>query len=268
MSTGFTIKEPVVGVAGDWHGTTWHALRAIESFHNAGIKNVFHLGDFGFWGGQDSAKYIRKVIHRLERFDMHIYVTLGNHEDYWRVDRKPANEDGTRFYESERLVVLPRPFKGYIGGKSFMSLGGANSIDFKMRKEGVSWWREESITVTDVENAAKMGHVDIMFCHEVPDGVNLQSFRKNWRGGWNTDEVFYSEAGRKTLRLAVDEVKPSILFHGHHHLFQDSTTTLEDYKNNKYVLRTVGLAKDGEANNIAAFNAESSTYEVLPVEGV
>lgn len=269
MNSKFIIQEDIIGVAGDWHGNTWHALRAIDAFNEASIKHVFHLGDFGFWGGQDSAKYVRKIVHRLEKFDMHIYVTLGNHEDYWRINKKLFNADDTRFYTSERLVIFSRPFKGYVGDKvkkSFMSFGGANSIDFKMRKEGVSWWKEESITLHDVDNATKVGHVDIMFCHEVPAGVSINSSRNHWSGQWDADELFYSNAGREMLRLAVNKVKPEILLHGHHHAFNDTSTLLNDGHDNEYRLRTIGLDKDCENNNIISFNVQNNEYTVLNIE--
>jgi len=269
MTSGFHVPANIVGIAGDWHGNTGWAIAALDSFHENNIRHVFHLGDFGFWGGQDGAKYVRKVTNRLERYDMFLYVTLGNHENYWKVYSREANLDGTRFYDSERLIVLPRGFKGNFGDtvvKDFISLGGANSIDYKTRKEGLSWWREESITYGDIDTTINAGHADFMFCHELPDGVNLNSVRKSWQSGWDTDELFYSEAGRKMLRIAVDYVKPGILFHGHHHVFHDSVDTLTDFEDKPYSLRTIGLTKDEMESNIIAFNIVENSYDVLKVK--
>lgn len=256
------VEDTVIGVAGDWHGQTGWAMRAIRGFHAAGIVNVFHLGDFGFWGGQDGSVYIRKVNNLLTNLGMTLYVTAGNHEDYPRIYSKNINQYGLYDY-SERIKVFPRGYHGFIGGVDFVSLGGANSIDYKHRTLNKSWWKEERITVDDFIKATSEGRKTLMFCHEVPDGVNLSSMRKTWHAGWDAEELAYSELGRKVLREAVNLIQPKILFHGHHHIYQDVETVFENIFNEKFSIRTIGLAREEMEYNLISFNVETFKYIII-----
>jgi Icc-related predicted phosphoesterase len=269
MNNFLHVPDSIVGIAGDWHGNTGWAKNAIAAFKKANIKHIFHLGDFGIWGGQDGSVYIRKINKWLTQNDQTLYVTLGNHEDYVRVENTPEAEDGTKWYNgNERIKLLPRGFRGTVGSnhQTWVSLGGANSIDYKNRTEWLDWWRAESITMSDVYTTINNGYSHYMFCHDAPTGVSFQYEDKSSAAGWNEDAVRYSDAGRQMLKHAVDGVKPKILFHGHHHTFQDEThifTTEE--ANTEYKLRTIGLARDEMDNNIIALNTSDDSYIILKV---
>ena len=258
----FTVDDSRVGVVGDWHGDTWWGLQALKVLHNAGVSHVFHLGDFGFWGGQDSAKYVRKVSYFLQNNNMNMYVTAGNHEDYPRIFSRPKDENGLWVY-ADRLKVFPRGFHGIINNVDFVSLGGANSIDFKNRVKGKSWWEEEQISVDDYTNAVSQGKKTLMFCHDAPYGVPMEYERKTVDNGWDVDEVEYSNRSRKVLREVINITQPEVLFHGHHHVFQDVETVFETVLKETFTVRTVGLHKEREEGNIVVFNVDSSTYDVL-----
>lgn len=265
------ISTNQIGVAGDWHGNTGWAKRTIFVFHAAGVKHIFQLGDFGIWGGQDGASFIRKIAKWLEANDQYLYVTPGNHEDYARIAATPITEDGTQWYQGNpRIKLLPRGLRGIFETElrevSWVSLGGANSIDFKGRREGISWWREESITVGDVYKAASEGHAELMFCHDIPSGVPLTLDRKSGDFGWHPDEIHYANAGRETLRQAVDAVQPKTLFHGHYHIHQNVSTELGVLgATNSYELRTIGLACDENENSAMVYNITAETYSLLKV---
>jgi hypothetical protein len=262
------IPTDTIGIAGDWHGNTGWAKDCINAFQEVGVKHIFHLGDFGIWGGHDGASYIRKVNKWLLQNDQTLYITPGNHEDYVRINASPVGSDGTLWYQGlERLKVLPRGFRGLLGhtvSKSWVSLGGANSIDFKGRTEGISWWREESITASDVYNTIQGGYADFMFCHDAPTGIPMEYESKSETAGWHPDEVRYSNAGREMLKHAVDMVRPSVLFHGHHHVYQDLVTTMKVYGDEAYYdMRSLGLSCDNMKNNIIAFDVADGTYVIL-----
>jgi Icc-related predicted phosphoesterase len=266
--TTFKVNSDCIGIAGDWHGNTGWAKSILKSFKEAGINHIFHLGDFGIWGGHDSASFVRKVNKWLNENDQTLYVTLGNHEDYVRVNATPVATDGTQWYQgNERIKLLPRGFRGLVGAtvsRSWVSLGGANSIDFKGRREGISWWREESITVADVYKTNEGGHAELMFCHDAPIGVAMNYERKSESAGWHPDEVHYSNQGREMLKHAVDVVQPKVLFHGHHHIYQDITTELTVFGgDDTYSLRTIGLACDGMKSSAAVYNVVDDTYVIV-----
>jgi Icc-related predicted phosphoesterase len=258
------IKEAQIGIAGDWHGNTEWALRTLRAFAKRGIKTIFQLGDFGIWGGHDAAKFILKVAKELNLNEQTLYVTPGNHEDYVRILSKEVDNRGVRIYQHDKILLLDRGMRGKIAGRDFVSLGGANSIDYKGRVEGLSWWREESITLGDVYKTVQGGPVDIFFSHDAPLGVEIEYSNKSDGMGWGSEAIIYSNEGRASLRHAVDGVMPNILFHGHHHVFQDVTNTLFD-GSETYELRSVGLACDGKPLSAIVFDFSSDTYDIVKV---
>jgi Icc-related predicted phosphoesterase len=265
--TNFHINSDRIGIAGDWHCNIFWAKETLKKFHDAGVTEIFQLGDFGIWGGHDGASFILKIAKWLKENGQTLYVTLGNHEDYVRVNATPVASDGTQWYQGhENIKLLPRGFRGSLGASkrvSWVSLGGANSIDFKGRREGISWWREESITVADVYKTVEAGKADFMFCHDAPAGVTMPHDRKEESAGWHPDEVRYSNAGREMLRQAVDVVQPRILFHGHHHCYQDVTVPMKAEGLGDYSLRSIGLACDGMKMANIVFDIPSETYSFV-----
>jgi Icc-related predicted phosphoesterase len=267
LASALILDTPMIGVAGDWHGNTEWAQQALDLFAATGITHIFHLGDFGIWPGHDGASFVRKVIARLKRHNQTLYVTPGNHEDYPRILARPVDVDGTIHYTDPRLKLLPRGVRGSIKGVSFVSLGGANSIDYKNRREGVSWWPQESITLGDVYRTAAGGAATLMFCHDAPAGVPIGTLRKSAESGWDPEELAYSNAGRQMLRQAVDAVQPRVLFHGHFHCYQDVTADLgirtAGEPDSGYTLRSIGLACDGMSKSLAVFEPGSETLRLL-----
>lgn len=250
-----------VGVSGDWHGNLGWVLPVLKNFKNNGIQHIIQVGDFGFiWGGQDTATGLRKLIRDLDRNDQYVYVVPGNHEDYARINDTPENPDGTKFYRSKRIILLPRGYRGMIGDKTFVVLGGANSIDFEGRTEWISWWRDESITLGDVYRTVSGGKADIMFTHDAPAGITMPYDGTD--NGWSAKAIRYSNEGRETLRQAVDAVKPEIIFHGHHHLYQDVKVALND-GSDEYIVRSVGLARDTMPAANVIFDSELNDYELI-----
>ena len=55
-----TTTNPVVGIAGDWHGDLGWALSMVSRFHKHKIDTILHLGDFGIWRCLHGDKYLRE----------------------------------------------------------------------------------------------------------------------------------------------------------------------------------------------------------------
>jgi hypothetical protein len=66
-------------------------------------------------------------------------------------------------------VPLPRGARFTVVGRSFVSLGGAPSIDFETRVPGGDWWPTEMITYEDVAHVVAGGTADVMLTHDAPD---------------------------------------------------------------------------------------------------
>jgi Icc-related predicted phosphoesterase len=248
-----------VGLAGDWHGNTWHAIQTLNKFKKQNITTIIQLGDFGIWGGQDSATFIRKVERTLKNNEQKLYIVLGNHENYEKVNNVPINEDTGLQHYRENIFFFPRGFRGMLGEYSFVTLGGANSIDKEWRTPYISWWAEESITLGEVYRTAEGGHADIMFTHDAPWGAPVPLSDGS---NWTASGLRYAHEGQTMLRQAVDAVKPQILFHGHYHTFYEGVAYLNDGAN-AYETLCVGLSMDDTPNANAILNVDTLEYVVF-----
>lgn len=255
----------IIGIAGDWHGNMQWSRTAIDKLAAHGIKHVLHVGDFGFWPGNGGKKYLHRVNKLLSNHGMTLYVTPGNHEDYVQLSTFTAHPSLPGFVFKEdypHIVVASRGARWEWNGVSFVSLGGANSIDRQFRIENISWWRDESISLGDIYRTVEGGHADIMITHDCPAGVDIFGSHRDSNQGWTPTQIAYSNESRMALRQAVDGVKPDILFHGHYHMFLDLTTQMNDGIED-YSLRSIGLDMDGTKSNLILFELSSRDYTIL-----
>ncbi len=104
---------------------------------------VVILGDFGcIWSGD------RKDDYNLRWLDEKPWTTLfidGNHENFNLLNQHPIEiwNNGKIHRINDNVIHLMRGQVFEIDGNTFMTMGGASSIDKNYRKEGVSWWKEE-----------------------------------------------------------------------------------------------------------------------------
>ena len=241
---------------GDVHGNGGWVRKRLLDFADLGITKILQLGDFGLFSSNNADKYLHRVNKILAENGQTLFVTLGNHEDYVRVSRFQTLQDGENAgwqYEKAypNILFAPRPHRWEWSGVSFVSLGGANSIDRIYRTENISWWPGEQISLGEVWNTREGGHADVFLAHDCPSGVPLFGGHKAGTGNWGYEDIAYAVKSRDSLRDAVDVVKPDLLLHGHYHFLADYTTELLDNVDEKYTLHSVGLNKDEEKNNIA-----------------
>lgn len=246
--------DTVVGVLGDTHGNTCWTLDALDKLRDAGMSQILQLGDFGVWPNHES--FLRKVNARIEKNDQILAVTLGNHENYTRMESAVASPDypGWRILQGYNSILFaPRVHKFTWAGIDFLSVGGGNSIDRCTRIPDVTWWAAEQITQGDVYRASEVGNVPIMVTHDCPDGVPLFGGHK---AGPSAELMFgragaeYAIESRKALRAIVDVVQPELLLHGHYHFFADHTVDMSTAEEEQYTVRTVGLSRDEHRKSI------------------
>lgn len=242
------------GFAGDWHGNTGWALHCLDIFEASEIKMIYHVGDFGVWGGPDGTAYLRKLNKRLEKNDQFMVVVPGNHENYDMIDRWPINDDGfkCRDTDAQRIWYAPRGHTWEHNGAKFVALGGAFSIDKAWRKEGISWWPQEAITEEDVLNtisnldAREWDEVDVFLSHDIPAGVDVGQKMFNL----SPELEYESYRQRVFLRNAVDRAKPKSLVHGHWHKYLRNTIDGISLDYIPYTTEVYGLDCDGFNNNM------------------
>lgn len=216
---------PYFAVAGDWHGNTRFATKALSYARRNGANVVLHLGDFGAWpDGATTDNDPRLQCHYINTLEQHcaqedilLLFIDGNHENHPWLNSLPVDEDGVRRI-TEHVWHLPRGFTWEWGGTRFMALGGAYSVDRWHRTLGVSYFEEETISLADANRAVEAGEVDVMFTHDCPDQVEIPL-----KGDFDFphDALIAAEAHRALLGMVVDEVKPKHLYHGHFHVRYD-----------------------------------------------
>lgn len=222
-------RDTRVGVCGDWHGDTAWGMHAIELLANNGIKTIFHVGDFGFWGDEQGRGYLRKINRELVKTGAFLYVTLGNHENYDYIEKvfKPVNDDHNFLAHDnyQNVIILGRGYRWNWNDYRWISVGGANSIDRYQREETMkkrgyskSWWTQESITDEDVQKATEGGRVDMMIAHDAPYGVDLFGSHRDASNGWEKQDLDYAVLSRLQLRKVTDVVQPLRYIHGHYHM--------------------------------------------------
>lgn len=223
-----------IAIAGDWHGNPGYAAMALRSAHNAGVRTVLHLGDFGVW--ESMAVFLNTVQHSLEQYDMELYFVDGNHEEFPFLYSHQLNDAGFRVLR-ERVFHIPRGHVFDIDGITFMGIGGAVSIDRRYRVFNKSWFVEEELTEDDVATAITNGTVrpvDVILSHDAPFGVDIPLDN----GIHVPDHEFQlSNANRNLLSRIVDAVQPALLFHGHYHV---------NYRDYRHASQThvIGLDRD------------------------
>jgi len=246
----------LVGTLGDVHGDTEWTLKAIDRFAALDMTHILQMGDFGVWPDAAGEKFLQKTNARLKHHSMLMVVTLGNHEDYTRLEAKlgPARYDGEfqQLPNYDHILFAHRGQRWEWKGVRFCSLGGANSIDRFDRVPFVSWWPQESISMGDVYRTVDGGRADIMLTHECPDGVPiLDAMDHHSEGaGWSAEALEYAAESSLMLRYAVDAVQPELLIHGHYHIFAEIRAELSSPEGD-YSLRSVCLDKEWTDGSMA-----------------
>lgn len=278
-----TSSDMRVALAGDWHGrTTWAAGRLLSlAATHPDIDTLLHLGDFGIWPGPTGAAYLNALEKVCARTGIRILITPGNHEDWNRLEggwhqqaidrgaQDPASLEGREpLTLTDHISVLPRGYRFALGGRrTFVSLGGAPSVDFDMphRVEGQSWWREEAITPADVAYTVAGGHAEIFLAHDSPEQPYMTPKVMRICHGepdpdeitfsWSTNALAYAAIGRDRMTEAFLAVRPKLFVHGHYHVTDQATVTLPD--GHPCLIHALGA--DGQRGNVAILDLDTLT---------
>ena len=141
---------------------------------------------------------------------------------------------------------------GYDETLKIFYLGGGYSIDRDMRIEGVSWWRDEELSFTDLENAIQQYREvkpRIVVSHECPQEVGDYLLRSlGWIGGMYPDPYGKAYKARKllsrtagALQTMFEAHQPEYWFFGHYHV--DKVFWFKEYKTEFRVLNELSVAE-------------------------
>ena len=201
-------------VLGDIHAD-WPALNTFINKKNPEI--IMSAGDFGYWPRYKGPNH---SISNIKNKDTKIYWCDGNHEDFYSIRDNILTpnklEVAKNIFYQPRGSVLTLP-----DGRNVMFIGGAWSIDYQNRVDGVSWFeKEELIWEKDIENIYnyKEDDIDLIISHTAPTEFVL--------GVWGNENY---DPSRKVLSHVLDYLKPKQWIFGHWHLYK---TDLYNYKGN------------------------------------
>ncbi|GAA3882517.1 hypothetical protein GCM10022381_25980 [Leifsonia kafniensis] len=215
--------EERVAVAGDWHGSFSWVQKAIPALHRMApeVRTILQLGDFGIWRERAGKGFSNAVDYwcRVTGIDR-VLVTPGNHEDWDLLDAAFETQPGEAVQLSKTVWVLPRGYRFELAGRSFMSFGGAASLDFAHRVVGKSWWPAELPTEDDVGRAVAGGSTEVLLTHETVNGgaAETEQILSSNPFGWSMEALAYAAESRAHVTGVWDAVSPAVLAHGHFHV--------------------------------------------------
>ena len=152
-------------VVGDLHGTFRQLEKIIASTDE---KIIIQVGDFGlgFMPVDAQVKVLNTLNEKLKFHNKYLYAIRGNHDDpfYW----DNANSIDEAF---TNMHLVPDYTVHVLEGQSILFVGGALSIDRKVRTEGKDYWKDEVFDYDeDKLNTQLMLHpnIDIVITHTAP----------------------------------------------------------------------------------------------------
>lgn len=247
-------NDAKVAFMGDTHGDTGWVMNKIIEASRAGVSLLFSVGDFGFWPGRSGEDFIAKVNERCREYGVDIVVTLGNHEDYatlnslWNLEENTLSEP---LKIREHIFALPRPYRFNISGRSFVSLGGAASVDYDHLTPYVNWWPEEMLTQEMLDETVALGYADVMITHESP-GIGyavpfVDRIITSNPMGFSEAGTNYGAESTAILTMAFEGVHPRVLIHGHMHVSGTKDTVWDDGT----VSTVISLANEHKEKNMS-----------------
>lgn len=220
----------IIGLIGDLEGDRGWAVHVLRTLGERGdVQVACQLGDLRFGMGPDPEGYLAAIESVCAEFGLRLLCINGNHENWARLDDLWADprwqdEDGrhTPITVSDHVTLLPRGHRWDMGGRSFVALGGAPSVNRLLLTEGVDWWPSEVIREDHVEATIAAGHAEIMLTHDSPGppyctGPVADTITNNpWE--WPDSILAYAADGIEKITRAVAGVRPLLLAHGHLHV--------------------------------------------------
>ena len=243
----------ILFLVGDTHDDfAWMQSKVVNQAKRAQADAVVQLGDFGFIRSCNKDQVNRRLDNLNKRFadiDLPLYWLDGNHENFEMMERVGAEADAPEMVQlRSHITYLPRGLTWEWDGVTFMSLGGAYSIDQDGSVMWIDYFPQEVITYAQGQRAIDAGHVDVMLTHDAPDGIGrldemLKRSSDFWADAlgarWHFKHKPNSFKHREMLRLIVDEVRPRVLVHGHyHHRYEDVL------RGDGYATKVIGLDRN------------------------
>lgn len=148
-----------IAYIGDLHGNFDHVKWWLKQGHHKNIT-LIQVGDFGVGFNQSSEdKVLQRLNKELGERESILLVIRGNHDN-------PSYFDGNHDYEF--IKFLPDYTTMEIDGLNHLFIGGALSIDRKVRTEGVDYWKNEGF-IKNLNAVSELKNIDVVVTHSAPN---------------------------------------------------------------------------------------------------
>ena len=251
-----------IGILGDAHGDLDHVLRVSSAMSARDIRTLLVLGDFGFiWPGSNWDNVVSKLSKRLLARNQSLFFVDGNHENFRRLYRFPIGPDGLRWIRPN-IAHVPRGYRTRLAsGRTMAALGGATSIDVEYRRDGISWWPQESITEAELD-AVGEEPAELLVGHDAP--LNLPALDRwlaHTADEWSSSGRDYAIAGRRMFHRGFLQVRPALYVGGHYHHHTDETIVYGT-GDDRFESRVVIFDKNGDPTTISQGILNVTTFDL------
>lgn len=241
-------------VAGDTHGVSDYVWAKARVGSELGCTAMLVVGDFGMWPGKGGIRFLDECNAAAKEHNIPVYALPGNHEDHdqweWWLNSNMPKDDAGFTHVREHVLISPKVHNWKWDKKRFFIAGGAVSIDRRMRREGQSWWPNETFSEANLFSVEKYKGpaIDYFFTH---DASNYTPW------GFKLVADPDSQENRHRIDQAIRVLQPRMHFHGHMHHKYD----WENYYNGaEYPTQTYGLDCNGESNSWGVLDTEENRF--------
>jgi len=232
----------MIGLIGDLEGEESAAVDCLRFLGERGeVQVAYQLRDLRFGMGPDPDRYLAAIEAACARYRIELQCITGNHENWARLDAMWADPQSKRddgslapLRLSEHITMLPRGHRWEMGGRTFVALGSAPSINRHLLTEGTEWWPTEALLDEHVDAVIAGGHAEVMLTHDSPGSpycvpaveVILRGNVRDNPMAWPAASLTYADAGIERVTRAVLGVAPLFLAHGHFHVADQDSVRL------------------------------------------
>lgn len=199
-----------VYIIGDIHG---QFARLKNLVHKNNIKDctLICVGDFGIGFKHRYGANVDDCVMLNNFFAKRniVFMTIrGNHDD------PIFFNDAEKRIDLSHVKLLPDYYSETINGEKFLFVGGAVSVDRRLREADVSYWNNEAF-VLDTNRAIEC---DVLITHSAPSWVG--PYDKSGIACWTqNDASLWEECTQERLHhnTLISLCKPRKSYHGHFH---------------------------------------------------
>lgn len=187
------------------------------------------------------------LIDFVNENNLKFYWIDGNHEDHSVLQHIDDFNNSIHNVYGKNFYYQPRGSYIELKNHILFFIGGAETRDVHMRKEGIDFFREEIVMrfqeefiFNSIETIKTLNKPVIVIAHTCPlrvieDERNIFNLKNNFSDLNNIPSGNYQN---KILDEILDDLKPSMWFHGHFH--QEKIYTLPDVNFGKTTFFSIG----------------------------